>query len=167
MKKVKVSLSSAIGLFVVGIFLGSVFTFGMQYWNASVEHDSCISVETQFISYKNIHKLLNKYVIKEIAIDCSNEQRYFIDGVSINSELESELSELEASDNISLLIHPNSDTIVEFRTEDKTILEFEETIEELDSESTGFLFLGIFMYLCSLCGLYYIILYFVKKRENI
>ena len=93
--------------------------------------------------------------IKEIAIDCSNGERYFIDGVSINDELRNQLSLLSAQENITLLIHPNSNTIVEFSSDNAVLLDFNDTIDKLDGEATGFIFLGLFMYFCALVGLYY------------
>ena len=157
MRKDPMPLGLAIGLLIVGILLGSVFTFGMQYWNAEVTRESCIFVETQFISYDEIRQPKRPVKIKEIAIDCANDERYFIDGVSINTELRNALSALSEQEKIRLLIHPNSNIIVEFSTEDGNILAFNETISKLGGEATGFLFLGFFMYFCSLVGLYYVI----------
>ena len=56
MRKDPMPFGLAIGLLVVGILLGSVFTFGMQYWNAEVTRESCIFVETQFVSYDEIRR---------------------------------------------------------------------------------------------------------------
>ncbi len=56
MRKDPMPLGLAIGLLIVGILLGSVFTFGMQYWNAEVTRESCIFIETQFISYDEIRQ---------------------------------------------------------------------------------------------------------------
>lgn len=166
MRKNPMPLGLAIGLFVIGIFLGSVFSFGMQYWNKEVTKDSCKVVETQFISYEEIRQLKRPTEVKEIAIDCANDERYFIDGVSINTKLKNALSALSEQENIVLLIHPNSNTIVELSTEDGTILAFSETIHNLDGEATGFLFLGLFMYFCSLVGLYYIVFHIIKKKRR-
>ncbi len=165
MRKGSMSLGTAIGLLVIGILLGSVFTFGMQYINADVTRESCDLIETQFVSYDEIRHLRRPMKIKEIAIDCADDKRYFIDGVSINTELINALSELSQYDEITLLIHPNSNTILELSSENANILMFDDTISKLGGESTRFLFLGAFMYLCSLVGLYYIVLHIIKKRK--
>ena len=166
MRKVPISLGKAIALLVVSILLGSVFTFGMQHWNAEVTQESCTLVETQFVSYQEIHQPKRPLHIKEIAIYCANGEQYNIDGVSINTQLKDALSALSEQENISLLIHPNSNTIVEFSTENGTILTFNETIHKLGGEATGFLFLGLFMYFCSLVGLYYTAFHIIKKRNG-
>ena len=166
MKRDPMPLGLAIFLLIVGLFLGSVFTFGMQYWNSKVTREECTLLETKFISYKEIRKPKRPIEIKEIAIDCVNDERYFIDGVSINTDLRNALSELSEQQKISLLIHPNYNTIVEFTTENGNILAFNETIRKLGGEATGFLFLGLFMYFCSFVGLYCIAFHIIKKRKG-
>ena len=166
MKRDPMPLGLAIFLLIAGLFLGSVFTFGMQYWNSEVTREDCTLIDTQFVSYKEIRQRKHPMKIKEIAVDCVNNERYFIDGVSINSDLRNSLSELSKHQKICILIHPNSNTIVEFSTENGTILTFNETIHKLGGEATGFLFLGLFMYFCSLVGLYYTAFHIIKKRKG-
>ena len=166
MKRDPMPLGLAIFLLIAGLFLGSVFTFGMQYWNSEVTREDCTLIDTQFVSYKEIRQPKRPMEINEIAVDCVNNERYFIDGVSINSDLRNSLSELSNHQKICILIHPNSNTIVEFSTENGTILTFNETINKLDGEATGFLFLGLFMYFCSLVGLYYTAFHIIKKRNG-
>ena len=166
MKRDPMPLGLAIFLLIAGLFLGSVFTFGMQYWNSEVTREDCTLIDTQFVSYKEIRQPIRPMEIKEIAVDCVNNERYFIDGVSINSDLRNSLSELSKHQKIYILIHPNSNTIVEFSTENGTILTFNETIHKLEGEATGFLFLGLFMYFCSLVGLYYTTFHIIKKRNG-
>ena len=160
MKKDPMPLGMAIALLVVGILLGSVFSFGMQHWTKEVTREECVKIQTQFLGYKED---LRRGHIQQIIIDCANGDRYVIDGVSVNSKLQDYISKLSTNEDITLLIHPNSDTIVEFSTNFDTILIFSETIDKLGGEATGFLFLGFFMYFCSLVGLYYVVWYGIKK----
>lgn len=165
MKRRPLSFGAAIGLFIIGVLLGTVATFGMQFWNKPIEREACKSFETQFVAYDEGRPKYLPSKKKEIRIDCSNGGRYFIDIVSINTELLNALSELKVHENISLLIHPNSNTIVELANETAILLRFDETIEKLEQEATGFLFFGIFMYFCALVGLYQIILQTIRKRR--
>ena len=155
-------LNLAIVMLLIGILLGSVFTFGMQYWNAKTTREACTVVETQFISYDEIWRAKTT----KIAVDCADGNRYFIDGVSINDELREKLSLLSENESITLLIHPNSNTIVEFSSFRGSLLVFDETINDLDGEATGFLFLGFFMYFCALVGLYYAVFHIVRKKTH-
>ena len=163
MKKVsKPTLAQAITILVIGILLGSIFVFGVQYWNESIPRDSCTEIETQFVAYDEIKRLKSPQRIREIAIDCTNGERYFIDGASINAHLRG----LQANESIRLLIHPNSSTIVEFTAGDATLLEFDETIKRLENESVGFLILGIFMYISALFGLYHVAVHIKKSSRK-
>ena len=159
-------LNLAIVMLLIGILLGSVFTFGMQYWNAKTTREACTVVETQFLSYDEIWHAKPTISIVEIAVDCADGNRYFIDGVSINDELREKLSLLSENESITLLIHPNSNTIVEFSSSHGSLLVFDETINDLDGEATGFLFLGFFMYFCALVGLYYAVFHIVRKKTH-
>lgn len=166
MRKDPMPLGMAIALLVVGIFLGSIFSFGMQYWNEEVIREECSKIETQFLGYENIRQPKQPATIKEIAIDCANGERYYIDGVSIDSELRENMANLVCGENVTLFIHPNSNTVVELSTNSGVILPFSETIDKLGGEATGFLFLGLFMYFCSLVGLYYVVWYGIEKRNR-
>ena len=159
-------LKLAVFMLVIGILLGSVFVFGMQYWNKNIARDDCTAVKTQFLSYDEIRRLKRPMKIREIAIDCVDGSRYFIDGISINDELLNQLSSLSPNDNITLLIHPNSSTIVEFLSNQTVLLNFDETINKLDGESYGFLFLGFFMYFCALVGLYYTVYHIIRRKTK-
>ena len=166
MKRDPIPLGLAIFLLIAGLLLGSVFTFGMQYWNAKVTREECSLIDTEFVSYKEKRQPKRPMEIKEIAVDCANGERYFIDGVSVNSDLRNSLSALSQRQEIHLLIHPNSNTIVEFSTENDTILTFHETIRKLSGEATGFLFPGLFMYICSLVGLYHIAFHLINMQKG-
>ncbi len=156
----------AVFMLAIGILLGSIFTFGMQYWNENIPREDCTVVKTQFLSYDEIRHAKPTVRIVEIAIDCADGNRYFIDGVSINEELRDQLSSLSKNDDITLLIHPNSNTIVEFSNGQTILLNFDETIGKLDTESSGFLFLGLFMYFCALVGLYYTVYHVIRRKTK-
>ena len=161
-----IPLNLSIVMLLIGILLGSVFTFGMQYWNAKTTREACTVVKTQFLSYDEIWHAKPTISIAEIAVDCADGNRYFIDGVSINDELRNQLSLISKNESITLLIHPNSNTIVEFSSSHGLLLTFEETINKLDGEATGFIFLGIFMYFCALVGLYYVVFHLVRRKKH-
>ena len=158
-------LNLAVVMLLIGVLLGSIFTFGMQYWNAKTTREDCKVVKTQFLSYDEIRRMNHYYRIIEIAVYCADGNRYFIDGVSINDELRNKLSFISENERITLLLHPNSNRIVEFSSSHGLLLTFDETIDDLDGEATGFLFLGLFMYFCALMGAYYIVFHLVRKRK--
>ena len=48
-----------------------------------------------------------------------------------------------------MYVHPNSDTILELRTQSDTILDFDTASSCLSYNRTGFTYLGIFMYIAA------------------
>lgn len=159
-------LPFAVVMLVVGLFLGNIFTFGMRYWNARVTEEDCISVETQFLDYQKTYRSKSPLRVNEIFVYCADGNRYTIDSVSVNEQLQQKLSMLSENVPIKLLIHPNSDTIVAFSTDQHLLLDFEETINKLDTDATGFMLIGLFLYFCALTGLYYIVDHFFRKRKS-
>lgn len=159
-------LKLAVFMLVSGILLGSVFTFGMQYWNEPVARESCTVVHTQFLAYDEIWHYKPTARVVEIAIDCADGNRYFIDGVSIHTDLRNKLALLSEHESITLLLHPNSSVIVEFSSGNGDLFTFEDTIQKLDGEASGFLFLGFFMYVCALVGLYYVVGHRIRKKKK-
>ena len=165
-KKSSPSMQQAIFFLVVGLLLGTVFTFGMSHWNEEIPRESCKCIETEFLDYHERHPLGKPSHIKEIMIDCSNGERYFIDGVSINKELRNAVGNLSEGERIRLLIHPNSDTILEFSCNEGLVLEFKDTIKKLGQEKNGFGILGGFMYFLALVGLYHIAAQTIFKKKK-
>lgn len=51
-----------------------------------------------------------------------------------------------------MLVHPNSNTILQLRTDTMELLNFEESVSKLSSEAKGFTYLGVFCYLLSAMG---------------
>lgn len=166
-KKSSPSMQQAIFFLVIGLLLGTVFTFGMSHWNEEIPRESCKYIETEFLDYHERHSLGKPSHIKEIMIDCSNGERYFIDGVSINKELRNAVKNLSEGERIRLLIHPNSDTILELSCNEGLVLEFKDTIKKLGQEKNGFGILGVVMYFFAFVGLYHIVAYqFSKKKKR-
>ena len=44
----KMTLEQAILFLIVGLILGTVFTFGQQYWKAPIQRDEAISVQAEY-----------------------------------------------------------------------------------------------------------------------
>ena len=145
-----ITLGQSLVLLVLGLLMGTVFTFGMQYWNDTVIKEECTYIETQFLDYEEIKQ---RGRINQIAIDCSDGERYFIDQVSVDTELRESLAETEENDNIAMLIHPDGGDILELTIDGAELLNFDETTEELGKNARTFGYLGLFMYLAALLGL--------------
>lgn len=152
-KRLSMSLFEAIFLLIAGAFLGTVFTFGMQHWDQSVSREECRAVESGFVSHKEDRRLKRPTKVQQIILYCEDGENYTVDGVSVSDELLGSIRALEPGEKLQLLIHPNSDTIVELTVRGRTLLEFDTTIGKLGDEKTGFLILGIGLYACAFAGL--------------
>ena len=145
-----ITLGQSLVLLVLGLLMGTVFTFGVQYWNETVTKEACRYIENHYLDYQEIKQ---RSRINQIAIDCADGERYFIDQVSINTRLREDLAELEKNDNITMLIHPKGGNIVELTHYGAELLNFEESMENLDKDAKTFSYLGLFMFLVSFLGL--------------
>ena len=163
--KKKETLSDGIKLIVVGLLLGTVFTFGQQFWSATVTRDECTVVETTFVDYEYDHGV-GRYNSKSLSIDCGDGERYWFDSASIYYSLMDELDAIVPGEEITLLLHPNSDVILELATEDKVILSFDEAMEDVAGERTFFFYMGILMYGSSLYGVYVMVMVLKRRKED-
>lgn len=158
------TFAQALLLLVIGAIMGTVFTFGMQYWNETVAREECIYVETCFLDSRESYN--NRNHLKEIYVECSNGEQYSIDSVCATGYLQNAIKEMEENTEIQLLIHPNSDTIVEFKVGENVLLDFDYASEKLSGEATGFFWLGIVLYAFGLIGLGYTIWHLTFGKEH-
>ena len=158
------SMGEAIFLLVAGLLMGTVFTFGAQYWNKAVTREECASVQTEFVSYEKQYAR-KSFHVNEIIIDCTNGERYDVDGVCLSDGFLETVYGMEEGESLSMLIHPNQKKIVELYYEGALLLDFDETIADLGTEANQFAWLGGVLYLLALCGIYRLILHLHEEQK--
>ena len=158
-KSKKMTKGEAIFLLIAGLIMGTVFTFGMKYWNAPITQDEAQQVTATFSSYKETKR---RGRVQEIILRFDDHEQLHIDGVSVNEELCDAISKIEIGTDIEMMVHPNSNTILEMEVGMVKLLEFQDSIEKLSSEASGFMYLGVFCYMLAGVGLFLLIL--PKKR---
>ena len=146
-------------LLIAGFIMGTVFTFGMQYWNAPVTKEESIHATAIYESYTTQRE---QGRVKEIIVRFKDHEQLYIDGTCINDRLLNSIDSLVPGTELSMIVHPNSNTILELHADNQVLLEFQNTSEKLTGEATGFMGLGLFCYVLSACGL--ISLLFRKRR---
>ena len=160
----KMTLEQAILFLVVGLILGTVFTFGQQYWDAPIDREDAISVEAEYHSYtrKFLHPESH-----DVGIKCKTENpkyvEYYIDASCVTYDILDFVHNLERGTTLEMLIHPNSGTILSLTVNGEEILNFDEVHNNLDFSNIGFLCLGIFMYALAVCGAVRLIVIAVRK----
>lgn len=153
------SVGEAWILLAFGILMGTVFTIGMQFWNAPIEEQDAIHETAIFSSYEVQYGRSSSP--KEIIVRFENHDQLSIDGVCVTTALINTLKTIRQGDVVAVTIHPNSDTILGMQYGDINILEYSETTENLTNEASGFMVLGILCYLAGIAGLWRLI---VRKR---
>lgn len=146
-------------LLIAGLVMGTVFTFGMQYWNAPITQEEAVCSTAVYASYK---EQLERGRVKEIILRFEDHEQLYIAGVCINDEIRDSIHNLAPGTQLALMVHPNSNQIMDLKAGNSVLLDFPDTSEKLTGEATGFLGLGLFCYVLSVCGL--ISLVFRKTR---
>ena len=123
----KMTLGQAILFLVVGAILGTVFTFGQQYWKAPIEREEAITVESGY-SYHT--QRLVRPDSHAVNIYCTDGEIYSIDAHCVTYDILDYLDTLQKGTKLDMLIHPNSDTILSLDVNGENILDFDEVIDD-------------------------------------
>ena len=162
-KNKKMTLEQAILFLIVGLILGTVFTFGQQYWKAPIERNDAVSVQAEYSYHTQRFIRPDSHAV---SIHCSDGEIYDIDAHCVTYDILDYLDTLQKGTRLDMLIHPNSDTILSLDVNGENILDFDEVIDDLNSANIGFLCLGIFMYLLAFCGAVRLIVIAVRKLKE-
>lgn len=151
---------------IASLIVGSVFVFGMRYWNAQVERDDCEVVTTQLESIKIVRRLCDSEP-RYVNIKCTNGSSYDIENACLSSSLLSALESLPEGTQLTLTLHPNSEgNVLELSADGTILLDFDTAVSRLGKNATAFFYLGLFMYLCSAVLLVDIVQRKRKQREE-
>ena len=131
-RKKRISKGEALLLVIIGLFLGTVFTFGNQYWNADVKQSDAIKKEAIFDSYKETFG--KRHSTKGIYVYFFDCDQLYIDATCVNEKVRADLNNIESGTGVTLVIHPNSDTILDMRIGEYVILEFDNTMDKIKKE---------------------------------
>jgi len=151
MKSAKCSMTESLFLLVAGLVLGILFTFGMPRWNAPISRDEAIKTTAAIRSVEAQYG--RRHHLKEIRIEFQDHDPLMIDGSCADSELLEKLHWLPHGTVVKMSIHPETDTILEMQASNISLLEFDQSIERLRSESSAFMYLGMFCFAAALFGL--------------
>ena len=160
-KKTKLDRYECILLIIVGLLIGTVFTVGMGYWNATVEPADAIAVTATYQGYDIDHRTRRNFTRKRIAevdLQFTDHEELSIDGSCAGNDLLASLDALQKGDILDMLVHPNGeDTILSISSDGETILAYENVIKNLSVERWGFFGLGLVCYFCAGLGAYCLI----------
>ena len=148
----KISRVSACVIVVIGMILGTVFTFGMRYWNSSVTKDKAIFTEAEFSSYEIIYGRRHS-TVKEVKLFFNDREPLFIDGACCNQEVFDKLDTVISGTELQMYLHPNCGELLDIQNNGISILQFDDAVDAVSSEASAFFILGVFMYLFAAAAL--------------
>lgn len=147
----RISKVEAWFIIIAGVIIGTVFCFGSHYWKSpAISKEDTIYTEAIFSSYEEKRNRRNSEA--EIKIFFQDRDPLFIDKTCCNQAVLDKMALLQSGDILRMYIHPNKSTLLDIQSGDNSIISFDNTIEKLSTESFGFCFLGIFMYLGAIFG---------------
>ncbi len=144
---IKLSLkSSLIIILVTGLLLGTVFVLGISYWYAPVSREECIVVNATYKSFDDCYRQHTH----EIQLSFFDYEQQIIFDDSINTEgLLDVLEQTPSKSKVDMLLHPNSEIVIELTINDIKVFDFESITKQLENEKTFFIIFGCVLYLAS------------------
>ena len=160
-RKLQLSFIECILIVIVGAVLGTVFTFGMQHWNAEVAPEDAISSRAAYSGYDVDYSIsstgASRRSISQVFLHFADHDRLTIDGSCVNQDLLGRLDSLSEGAVLDMLIHPSGSSVLSIEAQGKTILAFEDSQRLLSFEKWGFFALGIIAYVWVGIAGYYLI----------
>ena len=138
----RMSRSEAIVILVIGLLLGTVFTFGEQFWHAPVDRRELRYVDAAYQRYKYADG--GRHISMTLYFE--NEEPYDIAVECVNDELLQKLDAIAPGTVLHLGVHPNSNTLMEISDHGQPVLPFEQAAKRGALRARGFLLLGLFLY---------------------
>ena len=144
---------------ITGLIVGTVFTFGMQYWNSPITKNEAMYTEAVFSSYEEVYK---NGSVNELIIHFENYDDLSIHNTCCSQQVIDGIRSLKQGDKLKIYYHPKSGNIMELLCNGKAILQFEDASQRLSRNRQGFTALGIFMYAAAVFG----VVILIKERKS-
>lgn len=144
---------------IIGLIVGTVFTFGMQYWNSPITKDEATYTEAIFSSYKERYKDGN---VNELILYFENHDELTVDNTCCSQEVVDKIHSLKEGAILKIYYHPHSNKILEMTCNGNTILQFDNSASKLSRDRQGFTALGIIMYFVAVYG----VIMLIRERKH-
>ena len=150
-----------LALVIVCLFFGTALIIGEHYWKKPISREEAIAAEA---AYQSCEKRYGHYmVLQALQVRFSDLEQQYIDRAAATEALCDAVRALEPGTRLSLLLHPNSATILELRVGETVLLDFDRARSALRREVRDAAAVGVVMYLC---GLYLAVCFFVPEDQR-
>ena len=130
---------------IAGLLIGTVFCFGMPYWQGGIDKKDTLTATGVFDGYKVWYtKHMN---ISVITLQFHDRDTLDIDSSCIDDNLVENLKKIKPGTRVDMLLHPRGNYVMQLSTDEMEILSFETSRKYLVGETTAFVCLGAFLYL--------------------
>lgn len=134
-----------IALICVSLFIGTVFTT-QPFRNRKIEMNQAVAVSGIF---EQADPAYGRGSLKYIDLEFRNTEEQTIDGCCVKQELGEKLEQIPVGTQMRLLVHPESDRVLQLEADGEILLDFHYAQEQLWKEAIGFMWLGLVMYAAS------------------
>ena len=134
---------------IIGLIVGTAFTFGMRYRNPPITKEAATYTEAVFSSYEEARR---NGSIDELIIHFKNHDDLTVDGTCCSQKVIDGIRSLKSGSTLKIYYHPKSGNIMEIICGGKVIVSFETASLKLAFDRWAFTVLGVFMYLCAAFG---------------
>lgn len=159
-------IGQAIFFLVAGLILGTVFTFGQQYWQKPIPVEEAIPVSAVMQDVRGSYNHRHGRRLQEILIRFEDYEQLDIGSAIASESLLTRLSAYPPGTAFDMLVHPNSPTILRLSIQGEEIISFDDAMARTVRENTGFFWLGLFMYLAAAFGAAVMILRLHLRRYD-
>ena len=128
------------------LWVGSVMTFGIQWWQGCVGRNEAIPAEAVFQSCELLSAGKGG---REIRLSFRDYRPQTIARCCLNRSIENQIASLKEGTRLRMLLHPRSDTVLELAAGEQTILTFGHSMRSLRRLNAGYATIGVFMYACA------------------
>ena len=160
-----ISIKGSLILAIVGLVLGTVFSFGMWYWDEMVDRDEAVSSTAKFEEYE-VHSELKNGSTKWIEVRFSDRDPIEIYTTFVSDEFEEAFKDLYIGEEVHIIQHPETGEVLDMRTDEVVLLDFDEVKTDSLIENAGFTVLAIFAYASGGVGILTFIYCLVKRSKN-
>ena len=149
------SLEEAVGILVLGLLMGTVFTFVMGHTQSTVTREEAVPVSAVMQDVRGryssvVGRTSNR--LSEILIRFEDDEQLSIDHPVANQALLDALSSIPPGTTFDMLVHPNSSTILSLTIHGEEIVNFDHAMAALAGERSAFFWLGMFVYALAAYG---------------
>ncbi len=147
-KDIMNSIPVVLGTAIVAIALGLFFIFS-QGANKPIQREEAVSYSGEFMKYDSSKNYCG--------IHFKDGSYYNVYAHTETSDFRDTMKALDEGTKLDILVNPNNNYVVEIKTENEELLNFELSQQEIDAYDNGYVVLGIFICIMGVALILYVI----------